>query len=125
VTEEVWLSLVDEPIAAIVAELEGEDPALRALTDSPDRLLAFRTFASIRVGMVLGRLLMEREVDAAEGSATWVDELLCEPAVRAEVADEVHAVAKELSEAAAVEALGPDEATRERFRAFARRELSD
>jgi len=121
VTEEAWLSLVDEPIAAIVAELEAADPALRRLADSPERLLAFRTFASIRVGMVLGRLLMEREVDATEG---WVDALLAEPAVREELAREARAVAEELADEVE-DPLAPDEAARARFREFARRELDD
>ena len=123
-TEEAWLSLVDEPITAIVAELEAADPALQELAESPERLLAFRTFASIRVGMVLGRLLMEREVEAAEGS-DWVGALLAEPAVREELAREARAVAEELKEAGAEDPLAPDEAARARFREFAKRELKD
>lgn len=118
---DAWLNLADEPIAAIVDEIEAEDPTLRALVDSPEKLLAFRTFASIRVGIVLGRLLMDHEVEAYDGSETWVQGLLRDPAHREEIAAEVRAVAQELSD----EALGPDDATRERFREFARRELGD
>jgi len=117
------MSLVDEPIGVIVSEIEAEDPELRSLADSPDKLLAFRTFANIRVGILLGRMLMENEVEAYNGSENWVQGLLRDPQHREAIAAEVRAVASELSEAQADEAVGPDEATRERFRAFARREL--
>jgi hypothetical protein len=121
--DEVWLQLVDEPIAAIVAEIEAEDPELRALVASPEKLLAFRTFANIRVGIVLGRLLVEEEVTAYDGSETWVETLLRNPEHRREIVAVVRAVAEELSAAHADESLEPDAATRDRFREFARREL--
>lgn len=120
-----WLAFAEEPIAAIVDEIEAADPTLPALVDTPEKLLAFRTFASIRVGIVLGRLLMENEVEAYDGSETWVQGLLRNPAHRAEIAAEVRAVARELSAARFDDSLGPDDATRERFREFARRELGD
>jgi hypothetical protein len=123
--DDAWLNLADEPIAAIVDEIEAENPELRALVDSPEKLLAFRTFASIRVGIVLGRLLMDAEVEAYDGSETWVHGVLRNPAHRDEIAAEVRAVAQELSDARLDDALGPDDATRERFREFARRELGD
>lgn len=122
--DNLWL-IADEPIAAIVNEIETEDPELSALVDSPEKLLAFRTFSSIRVGIVLGRLLMDHEVEAYDGSETWVQGLLRNPAHREQIAAEVRAVAKELAHAQLDEALGPDDATRERFREFARRELGD
>jgi hypothetical protein len=121
--DEVWLQLVDEPIAAIVAEIEAEDPDLRALVATPEKLLAFRTFANIRVGIVLGRLLVEEEVEAYDGSETWVETLLKNPEHRREIVAVVRAVAEELSAADAEESLEPDAATRDRFREFARREL--
>jgi hypothetical protein len=119
------MSLVDEPIGEIVSEIEAEEPELRTLVDSPEKLLAFRTFANIRVGMLLGRLLMENEVEAYDGSETWVQGLLRDPAHREAIAAEVRAVANELSQAEADEPVGPDEPTRVRFREFARRELRD
>ena len=106
--DEVWLQLVDEPIAAIVAEVEAEDPELRALVASPEKLLAFRTFANIRVGIVLGRLLVENEVEAYDGSGTWVESLLENPGHRREIVAEVRAVAEELARG---RGRGPDEAT--------------
>jgi hypothetical protein len=121
--DDVWLQLVDEPIAAIVAEIEAEDPELRALVASPEKLLAFRTFANIRVGIVLGRLLVEEEVEAYDGSETWVETLLKNPEHRREIVAVVRAVAEELSAADPDESLEPDAATRDRFREFARREL--
>jgi hypothetical protein len=125
VTEQsnLWLPLVDEPIGAIVRELEEEDPQLRVLMDSPEKLLAFRTFANIRVGIVLGRLLMDEEVEAYDGTATWVEALLRDPEHREAIAAEVRAVAEELADSDGDDALGPDDGTRDRFREFARREL--
>jgi hypothetical protein len=121
--DDLWLPLVDGPIESIIHELEAEDQELRALVDSPEKLLAFRTFANIRVGVVLGRLLMEDEVEAYDGSETWVQGLLRNPDHRREIAAEVRAVAAELAGSDVDEAFGPDEAMRDRFRDFARREL--
>lgn len=121
--DDLWLPLVDGPIESIIHELEAEDQELRALADSPEKLLAFRTFANIRVGVVLGRLLMEDEVEAYDGSETWVQGLLRNPEHRKEIATEVRAVAAELAGSDVDEAFGPDEAMRDRFRDFARREL--
>lgn len=124
--DDVWLQLVDEPIGAIVAEIEAEDPELEALVaESPEKLLAFRTFANIRVGIVLGRLLVEEEVEAYDGSETWVETLLKNPEHRREIVAEVGAVAEELARDEDAEGASPDEAMRTRFREFARRELDD
>jgi hypothetical protein len=124
VTEQsdAWLPLIDEPIGAIVSEVEAEDPELRALISTPEKTLAFRTFANIRVGMLLGRLLMDDKVEAYDGSETWVQALLRNPEHRNEIAAEIRAVADELAEEND-ESLGPDEAARDRFHEFARREL--
>jgi hypothetical protein len=123
--EDVWLPLVDEPIGGIVTTIEREDPELQALVDTPEKRLAFRTFANIRVGIVLGRLLMENEVEAYDGSQTWVEQLLQDPEHRNEIVAEVHAVADALAEVEPGDTLAPDEAARDRFRELARRELSD
>ena len=48
---------------------------------------------------MLGRLLMDEEVDAYDGSETWVEALLRNPAHRDEIAAEVRAVAEELADA--------------------------
>ena len=123
--DDIWLRLVDEPIAEIVREIEDEAPELQALVASPEKLLAFRTFANIRVGIVLGRLLVEEAVEAYDGSETWVETLLKNPDHRREIEAEVRAVAEELAQDDDAEGLSPDEATRTRFREFARRELGD
>jgi hypothetical protein len=122
---DIWLRLVDEPIAAIVGEIEAEHPELPALVASPEKLLAFRTFANIRVGILLGRLLVEEEVEAYDGSESWVETLLKNPDRRREIVAEVRAVAEELAQDDDGEGVSPDEATRTRFRDFARRELGD
>jgi hypothetical protein len=123
--DEIWLPLVDEPIAGIVEQIQAEHPEIDRLVDTPRRLLAFRTFATIRVGVALGRLLVEHDVEPDDGAGgTWVDTLLADPAHRALVVAEVRAVAEEIAaDTAYAEAgpLGPDDAARERFRSFARR----
>ena len=77
--EEIWFPLVDEPIGSIVEQLQAEDPEIDKLVDSPRKLLAFRTFAYIRVGILLGRLLVDNDVPAYDGTETWVEALLREP----------------------------------------------
>ena len=123
--EEIWFPLVDEPIGSIVAQLQAEDSAIAELVDSPRKLLAFRTFAYIRVGILLGRLLVENDVPDYDGTESWVDALLRDPRHREAVAAEVRAVAQEIARSIEDEPLaaGLDDEARERFRAFARRQL--
>jgi hypothetical protein len=124
--DEIWLPLVDEPIGGIVARLEGEDPELQRQVGSPRRLLAFRTFAYIRVGIVLGQLLFEDEIEPYDGSEAWVEKLLGNPAHREALVRELRTTAEEIladPRYADDEPLGPDEGARERFREFARKRL--
>jgi len=122
--EEFWIPLVDEPIGSIVEQLQADDPAIAKLVDSPRKLLAFRTFAYIRVGMLLGELLVENDLSDSDGKETWVEELLREPSHRAAVAAEVRKVAEEIAQSEdETMPVGPDDGTRERFREFARRQL--
>jgi hypothetical protein len=122
--DEFWIPLVDEPIGRIVDGVQREHPEIAALVESPDRLLAFRTFAYIRVGILLGRLLVDSDID--EPSERWVEQLLEDPAHRARVEQEVRAVAEEIDadpRYGGGEPIGPDDETRARFREFARRSL--
>lgn len=124
--EELWIPLVDEPIGSIVARIQEVDPELDGLVASPHRLLAFRTFAYIRVGVLLGELLMESDLDPYDGSETWIDTLLEDPAHREAVSREVRAVADEIAADPAYadeDQLGPDEEARRRFREFAKKRL--
>jgi hypothetical protein len=124
--EDVWIPLVDEPIGSIVSQIEEDEPDIRALVDSPRRLLAFRTFAYIRVGLLLGQLLVDQDLEPYDGSETWIEQLMRDPAHRARVAAEVRQVAEEISadpRYAGEESLGPDEDARVRFREFARKQL--
>jgi hypothetical protein len=121
--DEIWLPLVDEPIGSIVEQIQQEHPELERLIGSPRRVLAFRTFAYIRVGLVLGQLLFDNDLPPYDGSESWVDVLLKDPAHHEAIADEVRAVAQEIANDPAFadeEPLGPDEDARERFRAFVR-----
>lgn len=123
---DVWIPLVDEPIGSIVAKIQEEDPEIMRLVNSPHRILAFRTFAYIRVGLLLGQLLVEHDLPPYDGSETWIEALLREPEHHAEVAREVRAVAQEIGSDPRYgddEPLGPDDAVRDRFRAFARKKL--
>jgi hypothetical protein len=124
--DDIWLPLVDEPIGGIVARLEAEDPELGRLADSARRLLAFRTFAYIRVGLVVGELLFEDEIEPYDGTDVWVDALLRNPAHHQALLNELRATAEEIAadpRYADDEPLGPDEGVRQRFREFARRKL--
>jgi hypothetical protein len=125
--EEVWIPLVDEPIGTIVAQLQEEDPELDELVSAPERLLAFRTFAYIRVGLLLGELLVDEELEPYDGTETWVERLLEDPEHRGAVAREVRSVAEEIAADAAYEPseeLGPDDEARRRFREFAKTRLT-
>ena len=124
--DEIWLPLVDEPIGSIVAQIQSDDPEIERLVGSPRRILAFRTFAYIRVGVKLGELLVDADVPPYDGSDTWIELLLREPAHRAAVAAEVRSVAEEIAadpRYGEEEPLGPDEDARARFRDFARKQL--
>ena len=122
----MWIPLVDEPIGSIVAQLQSENPEIDALVSSPGRILAFRTFAYIRVGVLLGRLLVDNDVTEYDGTETWVESLLREPRHRAAVVAELRAVAEEIAadpRYADDGPLGPDDDARARFREFARKQL--
>jgi hypothetical protein len=122
--DEIWFPLVDEPIGRIVQQIQAEDAEIERLAGTPHRILAFRTWAYIRVGILLGRLLVEQDIKPDGGTATWVERLLEDPARRALVVAEVRSVAEEIAadpRYAGDEQLGPDEGARERFREFARR----
>ena len=126
-SEEIWLPLVDEPIGSIVQKIQEDDPEIGRLVGSPHRILAFRTFAYIRVGIALGQMLFDHDVPPYDGSETWVEMLLREPEHRAELAREVRAVAEEIAadpKYAHDEPLGPDDEARQRFREFAREQLA-
>jgi hypothetical protein len=123
-TEELWIPLVDEPIGTIVAHIQEEHPEISQLVDTPHRLLAFKTFAYIRVGVVLGELLVEDDIEPYNGSETWVEKLLKTPKHKARVVERV----REVAEAVAADPryadeahLGPDDYARERFREFAKK----
>jgi|SRR5437762_7896816 len=120
-SDDIWLPLVDEPIGAFVTRLQEEDLELAALVASPRRQLAFRTFAYIRVGVLLGSLLVDQDIEP-EGSRTWVDQLLADPKHRAAAVEEVKRVAQEVAadpKLAEEDFVGPDDEARERFRRFA------
>lgn len=126
--EDIWIPLVDEPIGSIVAEIQRQNPDIDALVATPHRVLAFRTFAYIRVGIALGQLLFDNDLPAYDGSETWVEALLKDPAHHAVLAQEVRAVAEEIAadpKYADDEELGPGDDARDRFKEFARKRLAE
>ena len=126
VAEDVWIPLVDEPIGSIVAQLQSENPDIDAIVSSPRRILAFRTFAYIRVGVLLGQLLVDNDLPAYDGTETWVESLLREERHRSAVVAELRAIAEEIASDpryADEERLGPDDDARARFREFAKKQL--
>jgi hypothetical protein len=127
-SENVWLPLVDEPVGDIVAQIQAEDPEIERLVGSPHRILAFRTFAYIRVGILLGELLFEQDLKVEDADDTWVTALLRDPKHHEALHREVRAVADEIAadpKYADDEPLGPDDDARARFREFARRQLAE
>jgi len=123
---DIWIPLVDEPIGAIVDRIQRENPDIAKLVESPHRVLAFRTFAYIRVGLVLGQLLFDNDLPPYDGSDSWVDLLLKEAAHHDVLLQEVRAVAEEIAadpKYADDEPLGPDDDARARFKEFARKQL--
>src|ERR687886_878497 len=111
--EDIWLPLVNEPIGSIVEQIQRENPETARLVESPHRILAFRTFAYIRVGLVLGQLLFDNDLPPYDGSETWVEALLRDPSHREALAAEVRTVAEEIAADPAYadeEPLGPDDA---------------
>ncbi len=124
--DDIWIPLVDEPIGGIVDRIQREDSEIAKLVESPNRVLAFRTFAYIRIGVVLGQLLFDNDLPPYDGSETWVDLLLKNPEYREALQNEVRAVAEEIAadpKYADDEALGPDDDARARFKEFARKQL--
>jgi hypothetical protein len=122
---DLWIPLVDEPIGSIVEEIQQKNPKIGELMSSPQKLLAFRTFAYIRVGILLGRLLVEHDVEPV-GDATWAEQLANDPQHRETIVAEVRAVAEEVAAdpAYASDPLGPSDEERARFEEFAKRRLA-
>ena len=124
--KDIWIPLVDEPIGSIVGQVQADHPEIDRLVASPHKILAFRTFAYIRVGILLGRLLVEHDVPAYDGTETWIDRLLRDPKHRQAVVDELRAVAEEVAadpRYAEDDPVGPGEEARRRFREFAKKQL--
>jgi hypothetical protein len=125
-SDDLWIPLVDEPIGSIVAQLQAENPEIDGLVSSPHKILAFRTFAYIRVGILLGQILVDNDVPDYDGSETWIETLLRDDTHRQAVVDELRTVAEEIAadpRYADDEAMGPDDEARERFREFAKKQL--
>jgi hypothetical protein len=124
--EDLWIPLVDEPIGSIVAQIQAEHADIDRLVNTPHKILAFRTFAYIRVGIMLGQLLVEHDVPDYDGTETWVESLMREPRHHEAIVAEVRRVAELVAadpKYADEEPMGPDEEAKQRFLEFARKQL--
>jgi hypothetical protein len=124
--DDLWIPLVDEPIGSIVEQVQADHPEIDRLVSGPHKILAFRTFAYIRVGILLGQLLLENDIPEYDGTETWIEAMLRDPAHAQAVVDELLAVANEIAadpKYAEDEPVGPDDAARARFREFAKKQL--
>ena len=122
--EELLIPLVDEPIGEIIDQVQASHPEINRLVSGPRTILAFRTFAYLRIGILLGRLLVENDIPDYDGSETRVETLLRDERNEQAVVEELRAVAREVAADPRYiedEPIGPDEAARDRFRAFARK----
>ena len=124
--DEVWIPLVDEPIGSIVEELESHDPEIARLVTGPRRTLAFKTFAYVQVGLLLGELLVDTDVETV-GELSWAEQLLREPATQERVRVLLRSLAEEIATDTSYDddELVPDDGVRERFRAFAKKLRSE
>jgi hypothetical protein len=118
--EELWIPLVDEPIGTVLEELQAQDPEIARLVAGPRRTLAFKTFSYVKVGLLLGELLVDSDV-TTDDDGSWVEKLLQEPATR----DRVRALMRDIAEELAADSSYDDDSVpgddvRERFRAFAK-----
>ena len=91
---------------------------------------AARGLARRRLGLPAGVLLVGTvgRVDYQKAPENWIDALLRDPKHHEALHREVRAVAEEIASDpryADDESLGPDDAARDRFRAFARKQLTD
>ena len=69
-------------------------------------------------------LLFDNDLPPYDGSETWIETLLHDPRHRETIAREVRAVAEDVAadpKYADEDPVGPDDAARERFRAFLKR----
>src|SRR3954447_3623475 len=124
--DDIWIPLVDEPIGSIVDQLQAENPDIDALVSGPHKSLPFPTLAYIRVGLLLGQLLVDHDVPDYDGTETWIEALLRDDRHKKAVVDELRRVAEGVAAApryAADEPIGPDESARARFKEFAKKQL--
>lgn len=122
--EPVLIPLVDEPIGSIIEQVQASHPEIDRLVSGPRTILAFRTFAYLRVGILLGKLLVENDLPEYDGTETWVEALLRDERNEQALVDELLAVARDVAadpKYVEDEPIGPDEAVRDRFREFARK----
>jgi hypothetical protein len=119
--EELWIPLVDEPIGTVLDELQAQDPEIARLVAGPRRTLAFKTFSYVKVGLLLGELLVDSDA-VTDSDGSWVEKLLREPATKARVGALMRDIAEEIAADSSYDddESVPGDDVRERFRAFAK-----
>jgi hypothetical protein len=119
--EELWIPLVDEPIGTVLDELQAQDPEIARLVAGPRRTLAFKTFSYVKVGILLGELLVDSDA-VTDSDGSWVEKLLREPATKTRVGALMREIAEEIAADSSYDddESVPGDDVRERFRAFAK-----
>jgi hypothetical protein len=119
--EELWIPLVDEPIGTVLDELQAQDPEIARLVAGPRRTLAFKTFSYVKVGLLLGELLVDSDA-VTDSDGSWVEKLLREPATKTRVGALMRDIAEEIAADSSYDddESVPGDDVRERFRAFAK-----
>lgn len=83
----------EEALDEVIERIQDGDPVLSELRNSPRHQLAFRTFACLRAGILLGQWLSERDVDGDD----WVAQLLEEPELYERLCAEVESVGYQIA----------------------------
>lgn len=90
---DIIADVCEDVIDAVIEEIQDGDLVLIELRNSPRHQLAFRTFACLKAGILLGQQLVERDVEGDD----WVAQLLEEPAVYDRLRAEVESVGYQIA----------------------------
>lgn len=85
--------ICDDALDEVIEQIQEGDPVLAELRHSPRHQLAFRTFACLKAGILLGQQLVERDVEGDD----WVAQLLEDPDLYDRLRAEVESVGYQIA----------------------------
>lgn len=88
-----FLDVGGDDLDQVIDQIQEGDPVLTELRNSPRHQLAFRTFACLKAGILLGQQLVERDTQGED----WVAKLLAEPAIYDRLRAEVESVGYQIA----------------------------